>query len=276
MNEINEIKVIIDYNGEQSIFICKKNEKMKDIIIKYKNNKEKDSEEIILLYNGNIIKEDLEIQYIINKDSLDEMKILVYDFEEDEEGDSLVESKEIICPSCKEVCEIEFKDYKISFKNCKNGHYFRNILLNEFNNFQKINEKKIVCGYCNNNKNESYNNQFYKCCNCDTNLCSLCKSKHNKEHLIINYNNKNNLCNKHGERFILFCIECKQDLCDLCNIGNNHTYDFLYKINKNKIKNDNNKLIEKIFQLKKELKEQANKESELVLNNLEIQAKKIR
>ena len=47
-------------------------------------------------------------------------------------------------------------------------------------------------------------------------LCPLCKSSHNKNHNIINYNDKNYICNKHNELFIKYCNECRENMCMLC------------------------------------------------------------
>ena len=52
------------------------------------------------------------------------------------------DSKEIICPICKENCLIEIKDYKILLYNCKNNHN-SNYLLNEYKETQKINISEI-------------------------------------------------------------------------------------------------------------------------------------
>ena len=70
---------------------------------------------------------------------------------------------------------------------------------------QKIDESKISCHKCNINKSETTNNQFYKCLDCNINLCPLCNSFHNKNHIKINYEMKNNCCNIHGERYISYC-----------------------------------------------------------------------
>ena len=45
------------------------------------------------------------------------------------------------------------------------------------------------------------------------NLCSLCKSIHDKSHIIINYENKNYICKEHNETFVKYCEDCKIDLC---------------------------------------------------------------
>ena len=52
----------------------------------------------------------------------------------------------------------------MTFNNCKNNHRFSNILFKEFEQFQKINESKIKCNKCDDNKGETNDNKFYKCC----------------------------------------------------------------------------------------------------------------
>ena len=108
-------------------------------------------------------------------------------------------SKYVICPDCGENCLIDIKDYKIYLSQCDKGH--STILsLDEYPSTQKIDESKIICNKCNKNKTQTYKNQFYKCGNCNINLCPLCKANHNNKHIIIDYDSKNYLCNKHGER----------------------------------------------------------------------------
>jgi hypothetical protein len=53
------------------------------------------------------------------------------------------------------------------------------------------------------------------------NLCPLCKKKHDKSHKIINYEQKNFICQIHNENYSLYCKSCKQNMCIFC--GNEHT-----------------------------------------------------
>ena len=54
---------------------------------------------------------------------------------------------------------------------------------------------KIKCGVCKEkNKSITFNNVFYKCADCNINLCPLCKTKHNKNHNIFNYDKINYIC----------------------------------------------------------------------------------
>ena len=42
------------------------------------------------------------------------------------------------------------------------------------------------------------------------NLCPLCKSKHNNDHKIYNYDKLNIICNKHNELKTNYCNDCKK------------------------------------------------------------------
>ena len=89
---------------------------------------------------------------------------------------------------------------------CTNNH--SNIIsLKEYKN--KIDISKLKCNICNKN-----NNELYICLKCKINLCQLCKLNHDLNHDIINYNNKNYICNKNNEHYIKYC--CNKNICMLC------------------------------------------------------------
>jgi hypothetical protein len=53
------------------------------------------------------------------------------------------------------------KDYKILLYECKNRHKSDKIILENFEETQKIDQSKIVCDNCKiKNKNETHNNIF--------------------------------------------------------------------------------------------------------------------
>ena len=69
-------------------------------------------------------------------------------------------------------------------------------------------------------------------------MCPLCKSNHDKNHLIINYEDKNYICKKHNDSFTKFCKTCNEDICIICeNEHKNHDkFDFSSLIiNKNEL-----------------------------------------
>ena len=59
---------------------------------------------------------------------------------------------------------------------------------------------------------------MYICLTCKINLCPLCKNMHDKSHFIIDYEQKNFICQSHCDNYTLCCNECKKDICALCEI----------------------------------------------------------
>ena len=134
------------------------------------------------------------------------------------------------------------------------------------NDFQKIDESKILCHKCKIDKSETINNKFYKCLDCDINLCPLCLFSHNKNHKKVDYEKKNDCCKSHGERYISYCKDCNQNLCDLCDFTK-HNINFLYKFKTDK---------EILFKLKKILEDlkkegiDSDKKLNKIIENIEI------
>ena len=122
------------------------------------------------------------------------------------------------------------------------------IKLNEFENTQMINLVNIKCGICkNNNKSNTYKNKMYKCHECNTNLCPLCKDKHDKKHNIYNYDKMNFICMRHNDPYTNYCETCKMNICILCNKEHiNHKIIPLIDMMK-----DKNDLIMKLEEFKK-------------------------
>ena len=138
-------------------------------------------------------------------------------------------SKDIICPECKGNIILNMTSNKIFFYGCKNRHNITNISFDDFEESQKIDISKIICDICKiNNKSITHNNEFYICNTCNKNMCPLCKSSHYKNHMIINYDDKNYICKKHNDPFTKFCKTCNDDICIICENEhkNNDKFDF--------------------------------------------------
>ena len=73
-----------------------------------------------------------------------------------------------------------------------------------------------MCNCKNKYKSNTYNNEFYRCNKCKINLCPLCKSNHNNNHKIINFDNKNYICELHDKEYIRYCQNCKSNICVIC------------------------------------------------------------
>ena len=247
---------------------------MKDIFNRCLNKINKNIDEIFFMCNGSKIDGERKLEEINNNDN--EMTILVYDINnKNNENKGIVkQSKDIICAECGEICLLDIKDYKITLNHCNNKHKRENILLDEYENLQQIKEINIICNECNKNKNDVFQNKFYKCCNCKTNICPICKSKHNKEHKLIDYELKNYLCNIHGERYMSFCKDCYTNLCDICEVEHNkkynsHNYEYLTKLMKNEDNNNIKELRIKIDNLRNEINDIINRLNK-INNNMEI------
>ena len=239
------------YKGVKTIIQSNANEKIKDIYLKFKEKANIDNnKKIFYSYGGKIdINEELTFEEIANSDDKkrNKMNIVVFENESEIREKDLVKSKNTICPKCKTIIKMEIKDYKINLYDCEKRHKIENILLNEFEETQKINRLDIVCDICKkNNKSISYNNMFYKCLTCNKSICPLCKSNHNSDHKIINYDDKDYICNKHNDFYISFCENCKKNLCTLCIYHKYHK-----KINFIDLLPEKDNLIETMDELKK-------------------------
>ena len=216
-------EIEFNYKGNKTIIQCDPNDKMKDIIKKFCTKIENDKDKMCFLYAGNRINEELTFSKQANNIDKERkiMSILVSDIMSNINNSninkSLIKSKTVICPECKENIRIDIQEYKIKLYDCKNGHKRENIILNQFESTQFIDESKIICEICRTaNKSESYDKKFNRCFICKKNLCHLCKSKHDKTHYIIDYDQKNYLCDLHFESYNSYCKDCKKDICVIC------------------------------------------------------------
>ena len=287
-------QVEFKYKGLSSIIQCNENEKLKNICQQFCNKTKINKNNVFFSYDGKGGKEfNEELTYNEMINSIDKyenkMIILVYNINEKEElNKSIIKSNEIICPKCGEVCKIKFNNYMVSLYDCKNKHNINNLSFDEYEKSQYKDISKIICGNCNkNNMYNSYNKEFYKCNECNINLCLICKSNHNKKHKIINYKQINYICGKHNREYINYCKECKINLCMLCNNEHkNHDIIFIGEIiiNKNEIENKINDIkenmdkfnsnINKIIEIINEVKRNINNYYKIILeimHNYDIQ-----
>ena len=251
------MEITFNYTGIDIKYPCKDTkETFNDIFHKLRN--DVDINTIIFLYSGNQINGNISINKIISKADLERNKMNIIVMDKEKESESVwIKSKDIICPKCGECAKFDLLEYTILLQ-CKKKHNLRDILLNEYENTQKIDISKIICDECKkNNKAKSYKNIFYRCNECNKNLCISCKEKHqkqNQEHNFINYDDKNYICNIHNFNYSSYCKKCEKNICLYCvqehkEHGLINYMDILpdinqVKININKLKNDINKVKE--------------------------------
>ena len=263
-------EIIFIYKGYEVPIQCSSGEKMKTILERLYVKINVTKKDIYALFNGKLLDENIN-ENQIPKNENNKKIILVYKYNDTLIKDKIYQdSNDIICPTCKENCLIEINDYKISLYGCKNNHRKNNILLSEFKETQKINISDIICNICKErNKSNTHNNEFYKCLECNINICPLCKSNHNNNHNIINYDSINYICANHGESYFAFCFECKKNICLSCeNDHSSHkiiTYGKLLK-NKNEIIENNKKIKNDIDIFKDKVKNIIDKLNEVIKN----------
>ena len=113
-------KAIFSYNGTETVIQCLKEDKMKNICIKYSSKINININSLLFIYGGNQIN--LELSFNEQSNSFDkernEMNILVYKKEENE----------LKCPKCGEIIHIDKLDNLIKFNINQND------MLNEIKN----------------------------------------------------------------------------------------------------------------------------------------------
>ena len=259
------------YKGNEIVIPCSKNEKFGPILQRFYEKTEIQKKSIYFLFNGQILDEQMN-ESQVPKNENNKKIIVVYDYQttKTNEEDILVRANEIVCPKCKESACISLNNYSISLFQCCNGHKVDNISFEDFDNTQNINLSSIICQICKiRNKGNVDNNEFFRCINCKCNLCPLCRSAHDKSHYIINYEQKNCICEEHGEPYASYCKTCKKDICISCDEKHDdHEIEFYQKMRfkKEQIKDNIIDLKTNIDQLNQIINDFIEK-----LNNIDLQ-----
>ena len=259
------------YKGEPLDMQCSEEDIMENIYEKFaKKIKLKNLSKLYFLYSGNTINSQLTLSQVINDFDRERkmMSILVFDTDEIPKGPKIIKSVFPICKECNETMLFNIEDYKIVCSGCKNGHSIK-MLINEYEDYQNIDLTKIKCDICQNDKYNIYNNELYLCNTCKKKICPLCKSNHDKNHNIIDYDLKCYICIEHKESYISFCKSCGINICFSCqNEHINHDIilygDILpnknrlndtlndYKNEINKFNNDIEQIINKLLNIKEQ------------------------
>ena len=193
------------------------NDYISTIINKYYQKAQIAPNSVIFISNSIQIQENKKIIDIMEK-SNNKIYITVLPLDINNNNKKVIgDSKQIICPKCLEQCQIKIEDYKVKLFDCKNNH-LTIMNLDHFKESQKIDLNKIKCNICNiRNLGNSFENTFFYCTNCKINICLLCKEKHNNNHNIINYEEKDYICPLHNDLYFKYCQDCKQNLCMQCD-----------------------------------------------------------
>ena len=244
--------VEVEFNfKEQTIIIQSElNNKMEEIYNEFISKVGIDINSVYFLYSGNKIdNNEVTIDKLINTNDreIKKMKIVVESINELNLDKSLIKSNDIICPKCCEKAKININNYNIKIYGCKNNHIIDNILFENFENLEMIDISKIICEECKiNNKKDSSENKFNYCLDCKKNICVECQINHDKNHKIIDYENKNYICYNHYEGYTRYCEDCKMNLCKNCEVDHNNHNTINIMPDLDKIENNIKELKENI------------------------------
>ena len=214
------IQIEFDYNQIITVIQANLTDTFDNILNKYIQKVQIKPDSVNFLANGKKldINETIENQMSQNNKANNIFRIIVICTEKEE--DIKIKSKDIICPICYESCKIKIENGKFKLYDCINDHITDNIKIEDFQETQKINISKIICDECNeNNMGNTYNHEFYKCLTCNKNICLLCKSqnKHEQNHYLIKYEQKNYICKKHNDFYVKYCNTCQTNICISCD-----------------------------------------------------------
>ena len=247
-------QLIFRFNSEDIIHNYQQNETISSILQSFCHKVGIKRDNFAFLCNGTILNEQSSIQSL-TPNLNNQIIILVTDIQTLNPSEPVMrKSNYIICPQCKESIILSVKDYKVSLYQCKNGHRIDNILLSKFYETQNEDISKILCDKCKCSKARAFENKMFICVKCKYNLCIMCAQTHDRTHNLINYDQKNYICEEHGEFFHSYCYSCDKNLCTSCeNIHRQHATESFGSMikDKNILFEENEKLRKYIEELNK-------------------------
>ena len=227
---------------------CASEETLRTICKRYCRKYLLDINSIHFLYIGKDINFELNFAQIATEFDLNR-KIITLNVMDRNMGDSnIYKAKEIICSECYDSALLSIEKCYIKIHDCKNGHTVGVVLLDEIEENQSIDFTQIKCENCRiYSRGYTYQNEFYRCNTCKMNLCPICEIDHDKTHIIISYDRRNYVCDKHRRSYHSFCKDCKINLCALCEKAHEtHKLIYLHKM----MKHDKSELTDKLKKIK--------------------------
>jgi len=199
-----------------------KNYDNNSVFQKYSSLINKDLNELLFFYKGKYLN--------IGSDILNFKNIKIFVFNKNQKNNYNNEKiKNIICPECKLLNSFIINNY--INENCQNNHIYT-LSLNSFVDSQKIDESKINCYKCGNNK--LYYNDLIYINKEEKYICPFCLNSDEKD--IIDYKFKYYICIKHNSKYESYCNDCKKNLCSKCEVNHNKNHKIILfkKIKSNK------------------------------------------
>ena len=126
------IKIVFEFESQIISIQGNVSESFKIIINKFSQKTFLDTNEMEFYVNGQVIDPEKTVGNYLLKVNEETMKVIVIKKQKKENKDVIEQSKDIICPDCKEPCRINMNDYKIKLYECRNGHINKGIKIDDF------------------------------------------------------------------------------------------------------------------------------------------------
>ena len=110
------------YQQEAIVIEANENDLFKDVAEQFAQRANVDLKKVYFYGGAEIIQPNVVIKDLMKLSNEISILVQIYDDDEEEAQTVLVDSKEVICPECKEPCRFQIENYKIKLSNCKNGH----------------------------------------------------------------------------------------------------------------------------------------------------------
>ena len=107
------IKIVFEFESQIISIQGNVSESFKIIISKFSQKTFLDTNEMEFYVNGQVIDPEKTVGNYLLKVNEETMKVIVIKKQKEENKDVIEQSKDIICPDCKEPCRINMNDYKI-------------------------------------------------------------------------------------------------------------------------------------------------------------------
>ena len=107
------IKIVFEFESQIISIQGNVSESFKIIINKFSQKTFLDTNEMEFYVNGQVIDPEKTVGNYLLKVNEETMKVIVNKKQKKENKDVIVQSKDIICPDCKEPCRINMNEYKI-------------------------------------------------------------------------------------------------------------------------------------------------------------------
>ena len=240
------IKVKLVYFHNEYLATIKEEDNITNILINYSKMMNKEIKDLDFFYKGKKLKFDKKLKL----NELNNSSIIIFVINSNLKYQTISESKQIICPSCRNLALLNIKNEKIITNNCINRH--NPIMdLDKFISEENFDESNIKCECdckCNNLK-KYYQNDFYRC-SCNKTICPLCINDHiknikdindinNEKHELSKYYDYLYRCYSHNIPFDSYCNDCHKNLCSVCEMkcrNRKHNIKYLKSIKPNEKK----------------------------------------